>query len=140
MQNSFVYKRKINYYETDKMGIVHHSNYIRFMEEARVAYLDSINLGYDKMEEMGVISPVVALSCNYKTPCRFGDEIDVFVEFKEYSGVKFVYEYKITNAKTNDIVFLAKSEHCFTNAEGRPIIIKKQFPELHDIFSKILEK
>ena len=43
---SFVFERKINYYETDRMGIVHHSNYIRFLEEARCAFLDSINIKY----------------------------------------------------------------------------------------------
>ena len=47
------YIRKINYYETDKMGITHHSNYIRFMEEARIDFLDQIGCGYAKMERDG---------------------------------------------------------------------------------------
>ena len=49
------YKHKVNYYETDKMGITHHSNYIRFMEEARVYFLEQIGWGYDKFEEKGII-------------------------------------------------------------------------------------
>ena len=44
------YTHKVNYYETDKMGITHHSNYIRWMEEARIDFLESIGFGYDKLE------------------------------------------------------------------------------------------
>ena len=50
-----IYERKINYYETDKMGIVHHSNYIRFFEEARCSLLEEFNLPYDLMEEKGFV-------------------------------------------------------------------------------------
>ena len=60
------YLRKINYYETDKMGITHHSNYIRFMEEARIHFLDQIGCGYDKWEKSGIISPVIGIECEYK--------------------------------------------------------------------------
>ena len=48
-----MYKHTVQYYETDKMGITHHSNYIRWMEEARVDFLKSTGFGYDKLEEMG---------------------------------------------------------------------------------------
>ena len=61
-----VYEHKVQYYETDKMQITHHSNYIRFMEEARIDFLDQIGWGYDKMEEQGILSPVVGVTCEYK--------------------------------------------------------------------------
>ena len=76
------YKHKVNYYETDKMGITHHSNYIRFMEEARVYFLEQIGWGYDKFEEKGIISPVVSVTCNYKHTSTFTDEIERFEELK----------------------------------------------------------
>ena len=62
-----VYEHKVQYYETDQMGIVHHSNYIRWFEEARVDVLDQIGIGYKKMEEAGVISPVLEVHAAYKT-------------------------------------------------------------------------
>lgn len=49
------------------MGITHHSNYIRWMEEARVAFLKEIGWDYAKLEEMGIISPVIDVQCQYKT-------------------------------------------------------------------------
>lgn len=139
MQKSFVYERKINYYETDKMGIVHHSNYIRFMEESRIAFLESNGMNYAEFERQGVVSPVVAVECRFKTPCTYGDNINIRVEIVEYKGVRFVYEYEMTNKETGEIVAIGKTEHCFTDETGKPIIIKKKFPELHETFSKILE-
>jgi acyl-CoA thioester hydrolase len=140
MQRTYVYHRKINYYETDKMGVVHHSNYIRFMEEARIAFLEVNDMSYAEFEERGLISPVTAVECAYKFPAVFGDEIDVLVEFKQYTGVKYVYAYTMTNSKTGAVVAIGQTEHCLTNKEGRPIIVKKQFPDLHEIFSKMMEE
>ena len=54
-----VYRHKVQYYETDKMGITHHSNYIRWMEEARIWFLSEIGFSYAKLEEMGMVSPVL---------------------------------------------------------------------------------
>ena len=62
------YVHKVHYYETDKMGIVHHSNYIRWMEEARVAMLDRLGVGFAKMEALGIYSPVVGVQCRFHRP------------------------------------------------------------------------
>lgn len=140
MQRSFVYKRKVNYYETDKMGVVHHSNYIRFMEEARIEFLEANGMSYAEFEARGLISPVVAVNCEYKLPAVFGDELDVLVEIKEYTGVKYIYEYLITKSQTGELVAKGRTEHCLTNKEGRPIIVKRQFPDLHEIFAKLVEE
>ena len=65
------YIHKVRYYESDAMGITHHSNYIRFMEEARIDALDRAGYGFEKMEADGVSSPVVSLSVNYRRPTKF---------------------------------------------------------------------
>ena len=72
-----IYKHTVQYYETDRMGITHHSNYIRFMEEARVDFLKNIGWGYDKLEEDGGVSPVVSVNCNYKKTTTFADVIEI---------------------------------------------------------------
>ena len=69
------YKHTVQYYETDKMGIVHHSNYIRWMEEARVNFLDRIGASYFELEEKGIISPVTAIDCKYKLSTRFPETV-----------------------------------------------------------------
>ena len=55
------YIHQAQYYETDQMGIIHHSNYIRWMEEARIAYMDELGFPYKKVEEAGIISPVLSV-------------------------------------------------------------------------------
>ena len=59
----FTYTHVVQYYETDRMGITHHSNYIRWMEEARVAMLEDMGFGYQKLESMGIASPVTEVDC-----------------------------------------------------------------------------
>ena len=133
-----IFGHKVQYYETDKMGITHHSNYIRWMEEARVAYLDSINLSYAKLEESGIISPVASVECNYKKTSTFDDVIDIKISVTEFKGVKLKLKYEMTNAD-GELCCVANSMHCFLNAEGALINIKKEYPDIYDILSNEVE-
>ena len=123
------YIHKVNYYETDKMGITHHSNYIRWMEEARIDFLEQIGFGYDKLEEDGIISPVISVECDYKMSTTFGDNIEIEVEIEEFKGVKLIIKYIMRNISTNDIVLIGRTRHCFVNKDNKPIILKKEYPE-----------
>ena len=133
------YIHKVNYYETDKMGVTHHSNYIRWMEEARIEFLEQIGFGYDKLESDGIISPVIGIECDYKMTTTFADEISITVGVKEFKGVRLIIEYVMKNIKTNEVVFTGISKHCFTNKEGKPIILKKEFPELDLKFKELIK-
>ena len=123
------YIHKVNYYETDKMGITHHSNYIRWMEEARIDFLEQIGFSYDKLEKDGIILPVIAVECDYRMSTTFGDNIEIQVEIEEFKGVKLVIKYTMKNANTNEIVLIGRTKHCFLNKDNKPIILKKDFPE-----------
>ncbi|MBQ7906955.1 MAG: acyl-CoA thioesterase [Clostridia bacterium] len=131
------YIRKINYYETDKMGITHHSNYIRIMEEARVHFLEQIGCGYTKMEEDGIISPVVSVECKYNRPTTFGNTLRVQVEIVEYKRLLLTVSYKMYNTETEELCVVGKSRHCFVNAQGKPISLKKTYPQYDAIFSAL---
>ena len=122
------YIHKINYYETDKMGLTHHSNYVRFMEEARIDFLERIGCGYAGMEAAGIISPVIGVECQYKRPTTFGDELRIHVEIAEYKRLQLTVAYRMFNLRTEELVFEGKSFHCFTNSEGRPIALSRSFP------------
>lgn len=124
------YIHKVHYYETDKMGVTHHSNYIRWMEESRVDFLDQIGYGYYKMEKEGVISPVIGVECEYKKTTTFDDIICIRPEIESYNGIKLVIRYTMTNRETGDLVCIGKSKHCFLSTEGKPLSLKKQFPDV----------
>lgn len=127
------YIHKVNYYETDKMGITHHSNYVRWMEEARVHFLNSIGYGLKKLETEGITSPVVSVECRYKHTTTFDDEIKIEVSVEKYTGVKLMFSYVMTNVDTGVVVLTAKSSHCFVDSDGRPLAVKKHFLEFDAI-------
>lgn len=132
-----IYERKINYYETDAMQIVHHSNYIRFMEESRTYSLAKIGLPYAKMEEEGVLIPVLGVNCQYKHPARYEDVILIDVKVKEYTGVKIIMEYEITNKETGELILTGETKHCFTDVNLKPISLKKVRPDMHEMMIKL---
>ena len=120
---------EVKYYETDKMGITHHSNYIRFMEEARIDWMDQLGYGFDRMEAEGIVSPVVAASCNYKKTTTFKDLIEISVKVKQLSEVKLILAYDMrVDGRT---VCTGETVHCFFDG-GRHAVIKDRFPTLYD--------
>lgn len=133
------YIHKVNYYETDKMGITHHSNYIRWMEEARIDLLEQVGYTYDRLEKEGVCSPVIGVECEYKTPTTFSDEIEIKVEMEEYTGVRMVIKYTMTNVATGNLVLVGKTKHCFFGKDNRPIMLKKEAPEMDAVMRGLLE-
>ena len=131
-----IYTHKVHYYETDKQGITHHSNYIRIMEEARVHALEQMGFSYERMEREGIYSPVIAVSCEYKSPTTFADLIQVDITVAELSQLKAKFAYTMTcNGK---IVCQATSLHCFLNSEGRPLVIADRFPEFYKALSELV--
>lgn len=130
-----IFERTINYYETDKMGVVHHSNYIRFLEEARCEFLKSIDMPYDKLEKMGIMIPVLEVNCKYKYHVGFEDTIIIKSKITSFTGVKMTVEYELINKATNSLVMIAETKHCFTNNYLKPINLKKH---LSDGYEKII--
>ena len=66
-QKMWEYRRRVRYYETDRMGVVHHSNYLRFLEDARMDWIRDHIINYSEMEKMGIIIPVVSATGNFKS-------------------------------------------------------------------------
>lgn len=132
------YKHTVQYYETDKMGITHHSNYIRWMEEARVYFLDKIGFNYARLEQEGIMSPVISVSCNYKISTVFAQEIFIQTDLLEYNGVKMKIGYTMYDDKER-IICDGYSEHCFLGQEGRPIRLKNENMEFHKTLIELVK-
>lgn len=133
------YLRRVQYYETDQMGITHHSNYIRWMEEARIAFLEEIGWGYRKLEQEGILSPVLAVDCRYKETTGFFDVVEIAVRVKEFKGVRLVLEYEIRKQENGHIVLSGTTEHCFLDREMKPVRLKKVKPEFCLTLEKMAE-
>ena len=133
------YIRKVQYYETDMMGIAHHANYLHWMEEARIDFMDQLGYPYARMEADGFMSPVRAVSCQYKRPCTFGDELSVTVSVESFNGVLLTLRYDLCRAATGGTVCEARSEHVITNREGRLIRVKRDLPGLFDALTSVIQ-
>ena len=111
----YKYVHRVKYYETDKMGITHHSNYVRWMEEARVSAMDEMGYSFKKVEDLGFASPML-----------------------EYNGLKMKFGYEMF---LNDkLIAKCESVHCFTNVKtGFPIRVNKSCMELDEVFREVME-
>ena len=124
------YVHKVKYYECDRMGITHHSNYIRFMEEARVDLLDQLGYGFEKMEADGVVTPVMHVDCTYRKSTTFQDEISIEVKLSKVTALKFSFAY--VGRVGDEVVFTGESTHCLM-VQGRPVVLRQRYPELFRI-------
>ena len=131
------YIHKIQYYETDKMQITHHSNYIRFMEEARTDFFEKLGLPYHEMEEQEIYSPVVRISCDYKKTTTYPDTLSIRVQVAECKKFKFTLSYTMT--VENEVVCQGTSTHCFIDKTGRPVCFTR-FPLFYETMVGEAEK
>lgn len=133
------YERAINYYETDQMAIVHHSNYIRYMEETRMYYMKQLGLPYEFVEEQGILIPVLGVNVEYKKAIRFGDTVLISECMDQFSQVKFSIQYEIRNKQTGELHATGSSKHCFVDRNLVPVRLKKNYPEIYEKFETMIE-
>ncbi len=127
------YRRKVFYYETDNMGIVHHSNYIRWMEEARFDLVEKLGCSYSDMEDAGIIMPVTFVNCKYIAPCRYDDVIAVTPKVTLFNGIRLNLSYEILNETLGKICVRGESGHCFLNNVSRiPMNLKKEYVDFYE--------
>lgn len=132
------YSRKANYYETDQMGIIHHSNYIRWFEEARVDFMEQIGFGYEKAVECGIDFALLGVYCEYKSMVRFGDIVDIYMSVSELENMRMTVKYQIFDTATGELRTTGETRHCFyDNKRKRPVSLKKVIPELYELFGSL---
>ena len=130
------YIHKVHYYETDRMGITHHSNYIRWMEEARVNFLDQAGWGFDRMEADGIVSPITHVDCDFKKTTTFQDVVEIQVRIEEYNGVRMTIGYEMYCR--GELAAVGHSGHCFWIGRNSDPY-EKQFPQLDQLFREMTE-
>lgn len=133
-----MYQHKVQYYETDQMGVVHHSNYIRWFEEARTDFLEKSGFSYAWMEEQGIIIPVLFVSAEYKAMVHYGEDVWIVPVVTEFNGVKLKLCYEVRNVKTGVLTTTGASSHCFLGRDQRPLRLKKEFPQVYKMFMDCL--
>ena len=128
------YEHHTKYHETDQQGIIHHSNYLNWMEDARMNLMEQIGLSYKQMETMEINSPVVSLSIEYRSDVKFDDTVVIDTKLISYDGYNMEVAYRMYDKETGEDRAVAKSKHCFVNKSGMAISLKIKYPELDTKF------
>ena len=120
----------IRYYETDQMGFVHHSNYLRYFELARIEWISSLGLSYQKMEERGYLMPVIKANIDFKRPLTFGKSFRIKIESNKMPKVKFELTYEVF-LEENEIIATGSTVLAFLSSHNlKPIRCPDFFSDL----------
>lgn len=126
------YQHKVQYYETDRMDCVHHSNYIRWFEEARTWLMGEEGFGYPQLEALGIVSPVLKAQAEYHTMTRFGETVVIETQVDSYTGTRIAFSYQVRDKATGVLRCQGRTSHCFLKEDtGRPVSLKKAAPAYH---------
>ena len=132
------YYHNVQYYETDKMGVTHHSNYIRWMEEARADFLMQAGWPFRELEKAGLASPVIGVDVEYFRPVTFSDKVRIEVRLIGFGIAKFKVSYRMFCGL--ECVCAAHSEHGLVGSDGRHIRISEEFPEFYNAMRAEVEE
>ena len=121
---------EVRYYECDQMGIVHHSNYIRYFECGRDQMMKELGIPIEKMEKENVMFPVVNIEIHYKTPSRMGDILRVETTLTKMPMAKLYFVQKVYNQR-DELICFGNVVLGFISADRRvPIRAPKLFTDV----------
>ena len=139
---------RVRYAETDRMGIVYHSNYYVWFDIGRTEFIRSIGLNYSELEENGLLLPVLETHCIYKKAARYDDVVTVKTILNELKGVRIMFKYeiyrkdqqnitqKITGTNEGkELLAYGSTVQAFVDKNLKPVNIKKAFP---DVFERLM--
>ncbi len=127
------------YAETDQMGIIHHSVYAIWYEQARTEFFNEIGFRYDEVEKNGVMTPLIELNCEYKRPAYYNQAVEIRTKIIKLTPVKFILEYDIYNQE-NQLINIGKTTLAWADAKTFKIInLQKKYPEVYQLIEKAAE-
>ena len=122
------FKLRVYYYDTDKMGVVYHSNYLKWMEMARTEYFRDV-FPYKNMEDMGFILPVKTLNIEYVNSVQYDEEIEIFVKIEEINSIKIKFYYEMYDSN-KVLKAKARTVNVFVDKNGKLKRISKEMIEI----------
>ncbi len=128
------------YGETDQMGVIYHGNYFTYFEVARTGLLKHFGYPYKLMEERGMMLPVVDVSCQYKKPILYDDDIVIRTSIESVKGIRMKFKYEVIRTTTEETLAIGSTTHAFVNLELKPIRYNQLDEELKTIIDKLVSE
>lgn len=129
-------KNRILYADTDRSGVVYHSNYLRFFELGRASLMRDTDYTYRRIEENGYVYPIIEVGVQYHTALEYDDPMCIYTHPAELERVRLRFDYVITHEETRDIVCVGFTRHCAINPSRTPVAIDEKTRHLWQIFPK----
>ena len=130
---SSVYTHLVEYCETDAMKIVHHAEYIKWMEYARHQYMLACGFDWAKLEnDYGIMMPILEVTMKYENMTRFGDTIDVYATLEKFNGVYMFFSYAVHDHLTGERKAIGRTKSGFIDKDYRPIILQNVCPTYYE--------
>jgi len=113
---------RVQFYDTDEMGVVHHANYIRWFETGRVEYLRRFDLNLNDLIADEILFPIIEVKAKYFHPAHFDDELEIETTARALTKVKMEFDYTVTRRSDGLVLVKGYSENVFTNTKTGKII------------------
>lgn len=131
---------KVRYAETDRMGIVHHRNYLVWYEEARTEFSRVLGVPYAEIEGMGVVSPLLECGCKYHSSCTYGDELEVECRLVKNTPIQFEYRYRVFKKGEEKPINTGFTRHAWVDAATfRPARLDRRLPQVYQALAQSCE-
>jgi acyl-CoA thioester hydrolase len=121
---------RVRYAETDKMGVVYHSNYLIWFEIGRTDWLRDTGWTYREMEAEGIQLPVIEAHCEYRQGARYDDDVEITTRAKKLSPVRVQFDYQAIRRPDGATLATGHTVHATIDREGRPIRMPERVKDL----------
>ena len=121
---------RVNFYDTDAMGVVHHANYIRWFEIGRVEFLRALGITLDDLMAAGYVFPLTDVSAKFVAPGKFADELAIVTRPTALTKVKMAFDYEVRRRADGELLVLGHTQNVFASKEtGRICKLPEEFYE-----------
>jgi len=127
---------RVIYADTDAMGVVYHTNYIKWFEVGRCELLRSVGYPYAKLEEEGILLPVAECGCKFKLPAVYDDLLEITARIAEMKGATVILEYEIRRESTGELLVTGFTKHAVTDPKFKPVRLRDRNRGLYDRLSE----
>ena len=131
---------RVIYADTDAMGIVYHTNYIKWFEVGRNEYLRELGYPYFRLESEKLWLPVASVECLYKAPARYDDILEITAWMSELKAASLTMSYEIRKEETGELLVTGSTRHAITDDQMKPVRFKRYNPELYQLVTKAMEE
>lgn len=145
----FFESKRVQYQETDRMGVVHHANYVTWFEIGRTEWMRVSGIPYAELEEAGLLLPVLNVTIDYGASAYYDDCIAIFTSISEANAIRLQFTYDVRRIKAEDMALQGearfvdepfgdkltsgKTDHMWVNQAWKPARINRTMPEVYEV-------